>query len=60
MQLFFLTNRQACDTWLNRIRLDLMRVALSSGSPAAAYQHGEAVLRDMDLKNNTQVGKNQN
>ncbi|CAK8695398.1 unnamed protein product [Clavelina lepadiformis] len=50
---FFFTNKQTCEQWFNRLRLAVMRIALSCGLPAVAFQHGQVVLHDMKMKDNT-------
>lgn len=53
---FFSTNRQTCEQWLNRLRLAAMKVSLNAGLYPSAIYHGQKILQDMKVNNNTQVG----
>ncbi|XP_077975239.1 serine/threonine-protein kinase SMG1-like isoform X1 [Styela clava] len=51
---FFSTNRSTCEQWLNRLRLAAMKVSLNCGLYCEAINHGQKILQDMKINNNTQ------
>lgn len=52
---FFHANKGTCSSWLNRIRLAVIVVAMHSGESAIAIRNGQYFLNELMESRNTQA-----